>query len=150
VSPNTKALDTDDVRQAKADALAKRAHAIRTKGSGFANTLVVLDAIRSVFSGNLGELGTDIAVRATYGAGKQALANLLEKPGVVKFLTEPTARDIAQIPPEMRGNIGQLAEAAKAKGIPVSPELLAAVGGIVGPQTQKLRQLQNGNQPPAQ
>lgn len=118
-------IGPEDVRAAKTESLTKRAEAIRNKGGGWANTFVILDAIRNAIHGNMAGIGSDLAVRGIFGVGKQGIANLLERPEVVKFLTEPTAKDIAQIPPELRRDFGPIAKAAQARGIKVSPKLLA-------------------------
>lgn len=142
-----KTIGTEDIRGAKTEAIANRAESIRNKGGGTANAIAALGAIRDVFTGNMAGLGETIAARTAYGVGKSQLANLLERPSVVKFLTEPTASDIAQIPPELRGNIGQLAQAAKDQGIKVSPALSAAVAVATpkpeGSKTQYLKKLRD-------
>lgn len=118
-------IGPEDVRAAKTESLTERAENIRNKGGGWANTFVILDAIRNAIHGNMAGIGSDLAVRGIFGVGKQGIANLLERPEVVKFLTEPTAKDIAQIPPELRRDFGPIAKAAQARGIKVSPKLLA-------------------------
>jgi hypothetical protein len=62
------------------------------------------------------------------------VANLLEKPSVVKWLTEPTEAQIASIPPELRGNITKLAQEAQKQGIKVDPRLYAAAGVAAAPK----------------
>jgi hypothetical protein len=54
---------------------------------------------------------------------------------VVKFFTKPTAADIATIPLELRGDLGQLVEQAQSSGIKVNPKLFVALG-IALPQTR--------------
>jgi hypothetical protein len=147
VKPDLKKVGPDEVRQAKADALQKRSDNIRNRGGTWANTFVILDAIRNAITGNIEGIGKDVAVRAIYGAGKTAIANYLERPDVVKFLTEPTAKDIAQIPPELRGDFPAIIAAAESKGIHVSPALVKAMIGaavIKGPKTKQLEDLRDG------
>ncbi len=128
IKPDLKTIGPEDVRGAKQEGLAKRAEAIRHKGEGFANTIIILDAIRNALSGDIGGIGKDVAARAIFGAGKHAIAGLLERPAVVRFLTNPTAADIAAIPPEMRGDFSAIAAEAAKKGIKVDPRLYAAAG----------------------
>lgn len=117
-------IGSEEVKAAKTKSLADRADAIRNRGGSWANTFVILDAIRNAVSGNIEGIGKDIAVRAIFGSGKVGLAKMLENPGVVNFLTQATERDVAQIPPELKGDFPKIVQAAKAKGINVSPALL--------------------------
>ena len=58
------------------------------------------------------------------------------------MLTEPTAADLAQIPPELRGELKPIVERAQKQGIKVDPRLAALVGAsLVGPKTQELQKL---------
>lgn len=125
-----------DIQTAKAGALANRANSIRTKGGGFATTIVALDAIRHVIgafrgdiAANLGDIGLDIGARVAYGAGKGAIANLLEKPEVIQFLTKPRPQDVAMIPPELARDMGPVLDEAKRQGIKISPAVTAAIAG---------------------
>jgi hypothetical protein len=65
---------------------------------------------------------------------------LLERPAVIEFLTKPTDADIREIPPEMRGDLKIVVEAAQRKGIKVDPTLAALIGATApkGPKTKKL------------
>jgi hypothetical protein len=63
--------------------------------------------------------------------GKQGYAALLRSPKVIEFLSKPTAEQIAQVPPEMRGaNLQPILDAAKKQGIQIDPRIaaLAAAG----------------------
>jgi hypothetical protein len=126
--PTPKTLGPEDVRAAKAESVLNRVDKLRNSSGHFASTLVVLDAIRNAIHGNIGGIATDVGARIAYGAGKQGIASLLEHPSVVRALSQVTDRDIAQIPPEMRSQLGPVVQAARAKGIRVSPALIAAVG----------------------
>ena len=128
VRPNVSKVGPEEVQSNKEANLRERAEGIRNKGGGWANTFVILDAIRNAIHGNIAGIGQDIAVRGIFGAGKAGIANLLERPEVVRLLTKPTAEDIAAIPPEMRGDFGTLAQEATKKGIRVDPRLYAVAG----------------------
>lgn len=126
VIPKVSKIGPEGLEGANREALAKRSDAIRNRGGTWANTFVILDGIRNAIHGNLGAIGTDVAVRGAFGAGKTALANLLERPDVVKFLTKTTPEQIATIPPELRGDFPAIIQAAQKSGIEVSPALAAA------------------------
>lgn len=128
--------------------------------------------VRALISGGLGstigllfghglegaELG-GAASAASYVFGPSVVANILEKPAMREWLTRPPAAEIdalQKLPNADRirivDGLGKVVAQAKTQGIPVSPVVAGLVAGsqITGPKTQKLRQLQNGNQPPAQ
>ena len=128
IQPEVQKIAPAEIRQKKTESLADRTNSIRTKGGNWANTFVILDAIRNAIHLNAGAIGTDIAVRGIFGAGKQGIANLLERPEVVRFLTKPTERDLAEVPPDLRADLSQVAQIAAKKGIKVDPRLYAAVG----------------------
>jgi hypothetical protein len=69
------------------------------------------------------------------------LANLLERPDVTAWLSKVTEKDVAQyekLPPEQKALFTQdmktLVDAAKTKGIEVSPAMRAFVAGTVASQ----------------
>jgi hypothetical protein len=134
--PAPRKVGPEDVRSAKAEAVANRADTFRNRGGGLASTFLVLDGIRNAFHGNVAAIGEDIGARAAFGAAKQSAARLLENPKVADWLSQATPRDVAQIPADLRGDFPNLVKAAQAKGIKVSPTLLgiAAVGGMPAPR----------------
>jgi hypothetical protein len=121
---DVKKIGLGDIQNAKTEALQNRAESIRNKGGGLASAFTAFDALRNLYHGNLGGVGTDLAVRGTFEAGKRTMANVLENPAVVRFLTTPTPSDIAAIPPDLRPQIPQIVKAAQAQGIKVHPALL--------------------------
>lgn len=136
----TKKINTEDVHEAKAQGLQNRAELIRKGAQRIGKYGLGLKALWDVFTGNLEGAGEAAVIGATAYKAGGAIANALEKPEVVEFLTRPTAEDIAQIPPELRGSLPQIAAAAASKGIKVSPKLLALASAPRGPITQKLQQ----------
>lgn len=127
VTPEVKSITPADIQQAKAQALANRAQKIQTRGAGIVTTLAAYRALADAFHGNFAALPSlfgesALGIGTTYGIGK-----ILENPTVVEKLTKPTARDVAMIPPELAKDMGPIIDAAKAKGIKVSPALLTAV-----------------------
>lgn len=128
VTPEVRKINAEDIRNAKAESLGKRSEQIRKRGAQIVTTLGAYRALADAFHGNFGAIPTllgesGLGIASTYG-----LSRLLERPEIVKFLTEPTAKDISSIPPELRGDIAQVAQQAQKQGIKVSPALLSAVG----------------------
>ena len=136
--PAPRKIGPEDVRAAKAEAVANRADTFRNRGGGLASTFLVLDGIRNAFHGNVAAIGEDIGARAAFGVAKQSAARLLENPKVANWLSQATPRDVAQIPPDLLGDFPNLVKAAQAKGIKVSPALLsiAAVNGLPAPRAK--------------
>ena len=136
--PAPRKIGPEDVRAAKAEAVANRADTFRNRGGGLASTFLVLDGIRNAFHGNVAAIGEDIGARAAFGVAKQSAARLLENPKVANWLSQATPRDVAQIPPDLLGDFPNLVKAAQAKGIKVSPALLsiAAVSGLPAPRAK--------------
>jgi hypothetical protein len=136
----TRKIGPEDVREAKTEALTNRAELVRKVGQRIARYGLGLKALWDGFHGNLESAGSDVVLGAAGYKAAGWIANALEKPSVVKLLTEPTEQDIAQIPPELRGEFPKIVAAAKAKGIKVDPRLAGLGGAFKGPNTQKLEQ----------
>jgi hypothetical protein len=130
IEPN-KTIGTEELRSANADKLKRDVESIKNSKSPFINAIAALDVIRSGIQGNWSRVGIDVASRAIYELGKQGYARLLEQPSVMKFLIEPTAKQLSTIPPGMRGVIRPIIKAAQSKGIAVNPKLLRAAGVTV-------------------
>lgn len=127
--PEIKKLGPEDVREAKQKGLEHRAEFIKKRGGQIAATFGVYRILESVIHGNLSALPNDFA-GAIVGYGMtQAIGKIMEIPKVEEFLTRPTARDLAQIPPEMRSSLPNIIKAAQSRGIRVSPALIAIAAG---------------------
>lgn len=126
----TKTIGPEEVREAKAKGLEHRAEFIKKRGGQIAATFGVYRILESIIHGNLGSLPNDFAGALAGYSTTQAIGMLLENPKIVEFLTRPTARDIAQIPPEMRGDFGKIAQIAAQKGIHVDPRFYTAAGVV--------------------
>jgi hypothetical protein len=140
-----KKIDAEDIRQAKSEGLQGRANWIRKKASAIAVTVGGYRMLNAISHGNFAALGPDFAEMAVGVGTTQALASVLENPTVRRLLTEPTARDIAQIPPEMRGpTLSRLLDEAKKQGIKVDPRISALAGAsAVGPRTKELQSMRS-------
>lgn len=139
-----KKIGVEDIQGAKLKSLQGRAQKIRSYTSRAAMYVTgyrSLIAIGRAMTGDVGALASlpaDIAEGGALVAGGHAVASFLENPKVANMLTRATPADVAQIPPEMRGDLGSLVQAAQKKGIKVAPALLAATtGAAVGGQSRK-------------
>lgn len=133
VIPTTRTVGPEDIQAAKVAQLSDTAAKIRSRalklGAG-ATGLSSLSSIARAFHGDIGGLANlpaDVAFGGTVTAGAYGIANLLESPNVVKLLTKPTAADVATIDPTVARNLEPIVEAAKRKGIKVSPAIAAAL-----------------------
>jgi hypothetical protein len=149
VTPEVK-ISRQDIVGAKTKALREAVQKMRQGKSPIVSSIVIFDVIRNAMRGNVHGVAVDLAARGIYGAGRAALPTLLERPSIIRLLTEPTAADIRFIPEGMRGNLQELASAAKSNGIKVSPKLTKALGmsvstsgalSVGGPRSRSLREL---------
>lgn len=154
--PEVKQLGAEDIRSAKEAGVHKNAELIRRRGTSIAVYVTGYRSLAAIARAAMGDTHALAALPADVGegvalvGGAHALARVLESPKVLKMLTEPNARDIAQIPPEMRSGLQPVIEAAQKKGIKVSPALIAAVAGSVGPKTKELQATRDKLRNPSQ
>jgi hypothetical protein len=132
-----------EVRGAKTEALQARADTVRAGGRRLASYGVGLKALWDTFHGNFEGVGSDVAIGLAGYKFADLAASALEKSSVVDFLTKPTVADIAQIPPELRGQFPAILKAAKAKGIRVDPRITAVLGitALNGAKAKKLQEI---------
>jgi hypothetical protein len=123
-----KNIGEEEMSTANKEQLSVESQRIASSHSPFVSAIAAYDIIRSGLEGNWSRVAIDVAARAIYGLGKQGYAKLLEQPGVIKFLTDPTAKQISEIPMEMRGAFKQIAQEAQAQGVKVDPRVLQAIG----------------------
>ncbi len=126
----------EDIQAANAKAIGDTANALLTKGN---KTTAALGAMLPHLLG-LGGVGADLASGALAFGAKRAAAMALSHPDVIKFLSEPSAAQIAELeklPPEQRTaaaqNLQPLIEAAQGRGVKVAHALtdLFAVAGAL-------------------
>lgn len=130
VQPELKTLGPEDIRAKKLTSLQEKGiPGVRKVGNRVVNYGLGLHALWDAFSGRFQDLPRDIGLGAAGYAATEMFARLLAKPEIQEMLTRPTAEDLAQIPPELRGNLGPMLEAAKARGIKVDPRLYAVAAG---------------------
>jgi hypothetical protein len=124
-----KTISAEDIQQAKAKGLKARGDFIKKRGGQIAATFGVYRILESVIHGNLSALPKDFAGAVVGYGATQTIGSLIETPRVLQFLTKPTLRDLAEVPPEMRGDMAKIAQIAAQKGIKVDPRLYAVAGG---------------------
>jgi hypothetical protein len=141
--PNVKKVGEEEVRGAKTKALERRVQSIRHRGEWIATGAAGFQVLHNVMTGNFGAVPGNVLEGGIAVAGVEGITRILENPSVVKLLTEPTAKDIAQIPPEMRGDFPAILKAAKAKGIRVDPRITAVLGitALNGAKAKKLQEI---------
>lgn len=150
----TKKIGPEEVRATKRSALGKRAHDIQHYTGRAAlyvtgyRSLVALGRAAMGDVSAAAQIPADIGEGIAVSGGGALMARVLQTPKVVELLTKPTARDIAQIPPEMRSDLLPIVRQAQRSGMKVSPALLGAITGSRnyprGPNTRKL-ELMRGN-----
>ena len=129
VQPDVKKLGLGDIQAAKTASMAQRAKDATTGAagkitSGAMSGLAAYDFMRNILHGNMEGAGMSVAARGGLAAVQYAYGRILKNPAVIRLLTEPTAADIATIPPDLRGDIPGIVKAAQAQGIKVHPALL--------------------------
>ena len=137
--PAPRKIGAEDVQPVKAAKATDRAAYVRHIGQRAAVYGVAsapLEIAAGIFRGSpmleaIGVLQAPAALATT-----EAIARFLENPRFVKFVSQATPRDVAEIPADIRGDFPNLVKAAQAKGIKVSPALLgiAAVSGMPAPR----------------
>jgi hypothetical protein len=127
--PVKQTIGPEDIQQAKAEALQKKADWIRHRTGWIASGVTGYRMISQIFRGDFSSVPMDLAEGAVAMGAAETAARLLENPKIVKMLTEPTPRDVAQIPPDLRRNLAPVIKAAQAKGIRVAPALAVGVTG---------------------
>ena len=138
-------VGTEQVQEAKAGSVHRTADFLRRRAltiGTFVTGYKALSAVGRAMMGDAGALAglpADVAEGVAVMGGMHGLANLLESPRVLKLLTEPTPRDLAQIPLELRGELKPIVQAAQKQGIAVDPKLAALVGVVVGPKTRAIQ-----------
>lgn len=127
IVPERKTIGPEQIREAKAKSLRDRAEWIRHRGM-WAASWPVFYALKDILHGNIGAIPGAMGEAAATAFAIDRVSAFLQNPKVVEFLTRPTAKDIAQIPPDLRADITQLAKIAAKKGMKVDPRLYAVTG----------------------
>jgi hypothetical protein len=106
----------------------------------WAAAVPIIQAMKGFWGGTIPPLATIGLESAGVLATTQLVNHFLRYPPMVEFLIRARPENVAQIPPELRGDLSNIIPYAQKQGIKVSPALLAAFSGA-GQQQQQ-------NQPP--
>ena len=129
--PAPKKIGQAEVEAAKRETVQKRADWVRNRGQ-WAATWPALHIVSDLMSGHgISTGGVALEVGGTL-ATTYAIARALENPKVVEFLSKATAKDVAAIPPDLRGSFPSIVKQAQRQGKAVSPALTAAFAVRVG------------------
>ena len=126
-------IGAQDIQKAKAESLRKGAEYVRRRALTIATFVTGYRALATVSRAMMGDtaalatLPADVAEGVGVMVGMHGLANFLESPKIMKMLTEPTGRDVASIPPDLRSSLVPIVEQAQKQGIKVSPRILAVI-----------------------
>jgi hypothetical protein len=136
VPGETRKISPEDIRarKAKSAIVAKAPGVIRGVGYRLGALWPLLDAVRDAVKGEVPSVGGLLGGTAVVAGGAHLLSSLLENPRVVDFLTKATPEDVAQVPPELRGDLPQIVNAAKNRGVKISPAFYAAAGAVAPKQ----------------
>lgn len=130
IAPEVKTIGPNEIREAKAKGLAQRTSRIRARGEWIATGAAGYGVLSNLLHGNLAQIPADLFYGGAAVGGVEGISRILENPKVVDLLTRPTARDIAEVPPNLRGDLGQIAQIAAKKGIRVDPRLYIAAPAL--------------------
>ena len=135
-----KAIGTEDIQKAKEVSLDKRSQQIRHYTARAAFYITGYRALVAVGRAAMGDVSAlqqvpvDIGEGIAVAGGGKFMADLLERPKIKELLTRPTPKDLAEIPPELRGQLQPIIAAAEKQGIQVSPSLKNAAAGALAPR----------------
>ena len=140
-----KKISTEDVQQAKEKALNARVKHLTAGFQWAAGGMAVMRILTDVAHGNIGSVPSGLLEGGMGIGGIEMVSRLLENPKIVEKLTHVTDKDLAAIPPGMRGDLKIVVQQAQKQGIKVDPRLAALVGAgaatVAGPRTQELQQM---------
>jgi hypothetical protein len=146
VIPERKTIGPEDYRARQAENTEAAAKGLRSLGVRRALNSLFYTTPTAVFSVLLGHPGysiAELAMTPTILAGSHMLADALEKPEVVNWISQVTpqvADAYDKLPPEEKAvftqNLRQMVELAQKKGMAVSPVLKAMALGTAASQNQ--------------
>lgn len=133
VQADIKTVGPEEIQSANAGELMKRTATIRktvNKAALYVTGYRSLAAVGRAMSGDAGALASlpaDIGEGMALAAGGNGLASLLESPSVSRYLTKPTPAQVATIDPSIARDLQPIVDAARKKGVSISPALTAAI-----------------------
>ena len=96
-------ISAEDVQAAKADSLSGKINSAQRRANWIAASPLFY-GVHEAIKGNIGGLAESAAAGAAISMGARAIGNFLHKPEVMQFMTKATEKDLAAIPPELRGD----------------------------------------------
>ena len=152
IVPEQKTLNAEEIVANRKANIARLDKELRSQGVRRTINSLYYTAPAAVMAKILGKTGyalVELALSPVILVGSHALANLLEREGVVNWLGKVTERDLSMVhdhmPPEMQAafanNLDALAKTAEKKGFTVSKGLTAFITGNAAASGQNIRQL---------
>jgi hypothetical protein len=142
-------ISYDDVQHANERGFNARGHALAAYAMRVAGVLGPLRMLGEFIRTGSNSPRSMAVIPAAAAAG-MTIEELMSNPGIRDFFTKPTRQQLATIPDNLKGQMPEVVEEARAHGISISP-LIAAYAAAVqrnrGPQSQQPQQPQI---PPAQ
>ena len=141
----SRTISADDIQRANEAGVHRRGTGVVSRLIGLS---VVWPAFRMLSDLTRGRTISPGGLAAIPAAGVTGIAieELLAHPAVREFLTRPTRQQIAQIPLELQGDMPNIVETAKARGVQISPLLAAYAGAIQRNQAGQSAQSTQGDQ----
>ena len=132
--PAPRKIGAEDVQAAKAKSMSEAGRRVhnRVMWAAVTPTLIAIEQLVRLHGLSAGEIGAAAVGTAGMTGVASLVSRVFENPKFVEFMTKATPRDVAAIPPELRGNFPAIVKAAQSKGIRVSPALvgMAAASGL--------------------
>lgn len=159
VVPEQESIKTEDIQEQREKNVQKFGERLREMGVRRALYSMAAGLSGAIPTAVLGHpvlgLAADVAAGLSVLGGSHAIAALLDKPSVVNWISKISPKDIAEfekLPPEQKAlftkDMRDLAQAAKAKGVAVSPALSTFIGGAAATQgPSSLREEANSRNP---
>jgi hypothetical protein len=125
----TKTISPEDIQRANEAAFHSQAQGVISRLTRWAAIWPAFRMLSELSRTGETSLRPLAALPAAGAAGMEVEA-LLEHPGVREFFTRPTRAQLAAIPPELRGQMPEIVEAARSRGVHISP-LIAAYAATI-------------------
>lgn len=146
--PDLKSLSAEDLKKWKEENVKKTSQRIRDLALSramYASMTGIPISIGSFFMGHPYAAAMEISSPAAVIGFSSGVAHLLEKPGVIEYLSRVTDKDVAaykKLPPEQQAlfkdDLGSLSKKAEEKGATISPVLSAFIASpTVTPRKKK-------------
>lgn len=133
--PTPKKVNSEDIVKAKEERLKDATNHIRRWGVYLGFVWPAIETVRKVMGGEAPDITSTAGSMIVTPLAADGIARIIESPKMKYLMTRATPKEIAQIPPDLRGDLPAIAEAAKKRGIAISPAMQSAV--LVGSSGRK-------------